>query len=50
MHVLEFSGLELDLLASGNSDIPWVMGAIISSPKWRLLEAIHVGQTLEAME
>ena len=50
VHVLEFPGLELDLLASGNSDTPWVMGATISSPKWRLLEAIHVGQTLEAIE
>ena len=50
VHVLEFPGLELDLLASGSSDPPWVMGAIVSSPKWRLLEKIHVAQTLDTIE
>lgn len=48
VHVFEFPGLELDVLASKSS--PWIMGATISSPNWRLFENIRVGQTLEILE
>ena len=50
VHVFEYPGLELDVRVSGISNSPWVMGATTSSPKWRLFENIHVGQTLEIVE
>lgn len=50
VHVLKFSGLELAVLVSGTSGSAWVMGATITSPKWRLLPNSYIGQTLENVE
>ncbi len=50
VHVLDFSGLELDLLVSGASGSAGLMGATISSPLWRLLPGSYVGQILDTVE
>lgn len=49
LHQMSFSGFELDLVETKDSD-PYILSATTFSTKARLFENIYVGQTLEELE